>query len=139
MYRIEHIFIAMIYALGLTKIRIYFMYMCECFILIGEKSLKNFQDVIKRFHTIFWNGPVGVFELENFAKGSNGILQAVNKANKNGAVSVVGGDTLNLIKQNKGSNKFVSQISTGGGASLELVEGKELPVIVALSDSKDFI
>ena len=114
MYRIEHIFITMIYALGLTKIRIYFMYMYECFILIGEKSLKNFQDVIKRSHTNFWNGPAGVFELENFAKGSKGILQAVNEATKNGAVSVVGGDTLNLIKQNKGSNKFIYHISIGG-------------------------
>lgn len=107
---------------------------------IGEKSLKDFQDVIKRSSTIFWNGPAGVFEIEKFAKGSKGILQAVNEATKNGSVSVVGGgDTLNLIKQNKESKKHISHISTGGGASLELVEGKELPGIVALSDAKDFL
>lgn len=78
--------------------------------------------------------------MPNFAKGSHGLLKAVNEATKNGAISVCGGgDTLNLIKQVKGSAAHISHISTGGGASLELVEGKELPGIVALSDSKDFI
>lgn len=107
---------------------------------IGDKSIKKFTDVVKRSSTIFWNGPSGVFEIDKFAKGSNALLKAVNEATKNGAVSVCGGgDTLNLIKQNKGSSEHISHVSTGGGASLELVEGKELPGILALSDSKDFV
>jgi len=107
---------------------------------IGDKTSKQFQDVIQKSKTIFWNGPAGVFEFENFAKGSHGLLNAVNQATKNGSISVCGGgDTLNLLKQVKGSKDNISHVSTGGGASLELVEGKELPGIVALSDSKDFI
>lgn len=106
---------------------------------IGEKTIKNFESIVKKSNTIFWNGPAGVFELDDFAKGSQSLLKAVNEATKNGAVSVCGGgDTLNLIKQVKGAKDHISHISTGGGASLELMEGKELPGIVALSDAQDF-
>jgi phosphoglycerate kinase len=107
---------------------------------IGEKTIKNFEEVIGRSKTIFWNGPAGVFEFEKFAKGSHALLDAVTKATKSGSISVCGGgDTLNLLKQVKGSKENISHVSTGGGASLELVEGKELPGIKALSDAKDFI
>ena len=81
-----------------------------------------------------------MFELEPFAKGSLSLLNAVTSATKNGSVSVCGGgDTLNLIKQVKGSRENISHVSTGGGASLELVEGKQLPGIVALSEASKFI
>lgn len=107
---------------------------------IGKDTINRFQDVIKRSNTIFWNGPPGVFEFENFSKGSKAMVEAVTEATKKGAISVCGGgDTLNLLKQVKGSKENISHVSTGGGASLELVEGKELPGIKALSDSKDFI
>lgn len=107
---------------------------------IGENTAKRFQDVIKRSNTIFWNGPAGVFEYDKFSKGSYALLNSVSEATKNGAISVCGGgDTLNLLKQAKGSKPNISHVSTGGGASLELLEGKELPGIVALSNSKDFL
>ena len=91
---------------------------------------------MKGSKTVFWNGPQGVFEQEKFAKGSQALLNAIveqTKANK--MVSVIGGgDTVNLVNSVKGASEGISHISTGGGASLELVEGAELPGIVALSD-----
>nr|O02608.1 RecName: Full=Phosphoglycerate kinase [Moneuplotes crassus]AAB58162.1 phosphoglycerate kinase [Moneuplotes crassus] len=102
---------------------------------IGDKTIRSFDEVIRRSNTLFWNGPSGVFEWKNFAKGSHAMLQAVTESTKNGTVSVCGGgDTLNLLKQVDGAKENISHVSTGGGASLELVEGKELPGIKALSD-----
>lgn len=102
---------------------------------IGEQTIKRFDEVIRRSNTLFWNGPSGVFEWDNFAKGSHAMLEAVTESTKNGTVSVCGGgDTLNLLKQVEGAKENISHVSTGGGASLELVEGKELPGIKALSD-----
>ena len=104
---------------------------------VGKKSIKSFDKVIRRSNTLFWNGPAGVFEWDNFAKGSHSMLKAVTQATKKGTVSVCGGgDTLNLLKQVEGAKENISHVSTGGGASLELVEGKELPGIKALSDIK---
>lgn len=100
----------------------------------GEKSAELFVQAVSRAKTIVWNGPVGVFEFENFAKGTRAVADAVAKATKAGATTIVGGgDTATAAKQ-FGVADQVSHVSTGGGASLELLEGKELPGVVALSD-----
>lgn len=98
----------------------------------GPESRKAFAEVIEKSKTILWNGPAGVFEFDNFAGGSKAIAEAIAKATKNGAFSLIGGgDSVACI------NKFgladqVSYISTGGGALLEAIEGKELPGIAAI-------
>ena len=102
---------------------------------IGPKTSERFNNVVRNSKTIFWNGPQGVFELDPFAQGSLTMLDAVIEATKKGSTSVAGGgDTVALLKKVPGSADKLSHVSTGGGASLELVEGKELPGIVALSD-----
>ena len=101
---------------------------------IGPQTIKNNAEVIARAKTIFWNGPQGVFEMKPFANGSYKMTEDIIKATEKGAVSVAGGgDTLNLLKKLKAGSKL-SHVSTGGGASLELLEGKKLPGIEALSD-----
>ena len=98
----------------------------------GPESRKAFAEVIEKSKTILWNGPAGVFEFDNFAGGSKAIAEAIAKATKDGAFSLIGGgDSVACI------NKFgladqVSYISTGGGALLEAIEGKELPGIAAI-------
>jgi len=101
---------------------------------VGPKSCKLFAKAVARAKTVVWNGPMGVFEFENFSKGSRAVLDAVVSATKtNGAVSVIGGgDTATCAKKFGGDDK-VSHVSTGGGASLELLEGKVLPGVGALS------
>lgn len=102
---------------------------------IGPQTSKQYCDVVAKSQTIFWNGPQGVFEMEKFAKGSLDILDAVVAATAKGSTSVCGGgDTVALIKSIPGTGDKVSHVSTGGGASLELVEGKVLPGLAALSD-----
>jgi phosphoglycerate kinase len=102
---------------------------------IGPKTVENNNAVIARANTIFWNGPQGVFEMKPFAKGSLAMLDAIVKATARGAISVAGGgDTVSLLQKVKGASEKLSHVSTGGGASLELVEGKELPGIKYLSD-----
>lgn len=92
---------------------------------IGPKTIAANADVIRRSKTIFWNGPQGVFEMPAFAKGSLSMLEEIINATASGATSVAGGgDTVNLLKKVKGSAEKLSHVSTGGGASLELVEGK---------------
>ncbi|MBP5642954.1 MAG: phosphoglycerate kinase [Bacteroidales bacterium] len=99
---------------------------------IGPKTRELFADVIKGSKTILWNGPCGVFEFDTFAKGSKAIAEAIAAATKAGAFSLIGGgDSVACI------NKFnladqVSYVSTGGGALLEAIEGKELPGIAAI-------
>ena len=101
---------------------------------IGPKTEKLFADEILKCKTIFWNGPMGVFEFPNFAKGSFAIAQAMIDATKAGAVTIIGGgDSVNVIKKGKFNQKEFSHVSTGGGASMEFVEGKELPGLVALA------
>lgn len=103
---------------------------------IGPQSVANFEQVIARAKTIVWNGPAGVFEVSKFANGSLKLLDSVIKATANGASTIVGGgDTANLVINN-GAEFKVSHVSTGGGASLELLEGKELPGVTALTDLK---
>ncbi len=98
---------------------------------IGDKSIELFKDEISNAGTIFWNGPVGVFEWENFSKGTKNIAKAVAESN---AVTVAGGgDTLAALKKYNLTSKF-THVSSGGGASTELLEGRELPGISALLD-----
>jgi 3-phosphoglycerate kinase len=101
---------------------------------IGPKSIEMFTKELENAKTIVWNGPMGVFEMENFAKGTNAIAQALANATAKGAITIVGGgDSASAIKK-AGLSKKVSHVSTGGGASLEFLEGKVLPGVAALTD-----
>ncbi len=98
----------------------------------GPKTLSDFEQVIMASKTILWNGPVGVFEMENFAKGTIAVGHMVEEATKKGAFSLVGGgDSVAAVKQ-FGFEDKVSYVSTGGGAMLESLEGKTLPGIAAI-------
>ena len=99
---------------------------------IGEKSIAHFSEIIKNSKTIIWNGPMGVFEISNFANGTKQIANAICKATEKGAYSLVGGgDSVAAIKK-FGLAERVSYTSTGGGAMLEYLEGKKLPGIDAI-------
>ncbi|MEE9361902.1 MAG: phosphoglycerate kinase [Cellulophaga sp.] len=101
----------------------------------GPKTLENFKEVILKSKTILWNGPIGVFEMESFAKGTIAIGNAIDEATQNGAFSLVGGgDSVAAVKQ-FGFQDKVSYVSTGGGAMLESLEGKTLPGIAAILGS----
>ncbi|BDW92400.1 phosphoglycerate kinase [Muricauda ruestringensis] len=98
----------------------------------GPKTLEIFKQVILASKTILWNGPVGVFEMENFAKGTIAVGNYIDEATQNGAFSLVGGgDSVAAVKQ-FGFEDKVSYVSTGGGAMLESLEGKTLPGIAAI-------
>tara|TARA_B100000780_G_C21120281_1_gene453699 strand:+ start:1258 stop:2445 length:1188 start_codon:yes stop_codon:yes gene_type:complete len=100
----------------------------------GPKSIKAFDKVVKRAKTILWNGPIGVFELESFSKGTIALGESIAESTTKGAFSLVGGgDSVAAVKKFKFQDK-VSYVSTGGGAMLESLEGKALPGIVALSN-----
>ena len=100
---------------------------------IGPKTVAHFASAIAKAKTIVWNGPQGVFEFPAFAKGSLAVLDLVAAATSKGTVTIVGGgDTASLVEKSGKADSF-SHVSTGGGASLELLEGKELPGVVALS------
>lgn len=98
---------------------------------IGPKSMKTFDLVVKRSNTVIWNGPMGVFEMEAFAKGTNAVAESVAKCT--GTTIVGGGDSVAAVEKS-GLADRMSHISTGGGASLEFLEGKALPGVVALND-----
>ncbi|PKN01591.1 MAG: phosphoglycerate kinase [Elusimicrobia bacterium HGW-Elusimicrobia-1] len=101
---------------------------------IGPSSVARLAPVITGAKTILWNGPMGVFEIDEFANGTVEVAKFVAAATENGAVSVVGGgDSVSAVKK-AGLDKKITHISTGGGASLEYLEGKELPGIAALKD-----
>jgi phosphoglycerate kinase len=100
----------------------------------GPKSLENFNTIVQQCKTILWNGPLGVFEMENFAKGTIALGNSIAEATKNGAFSLVGGgDSVAAVKE-FGFEDKVSYVSTGGGAMLESLEGKILPGIAAILD-----
>ena len=98
----------------------------------GPETLKAFEKVVMKSKTILWNGPLGVFEFENFASGTITLGEQIAKSTENGAFSLVGGgDSVAAVKQFRLEPKM-SYISTGGGAMLESLEGKTLPGISAL-------
>jgi len=99
---------------------------------VGPKTNTLFSEVILKSKTILWNGPVGVFEMENFATGTIFLGNAIAEATKKGTFSLVGGgDSVAAVKKFELSKK-VSYVSTGGGAMLEMLEGKTLPGIEAI-------
>jgi len=101
---------------------------------IGPDSVKLFTDSLKKAKTVVWNGPMGVFEMENFAKGTIAIAQALAEVTKQGTTTIVGGGDSAAAIAKAGLQKAVSHVSTGGGASLEFLEGKILPGVAALTD-----
>jgi phosphoglycerate kinase len=99
---------------------------------VGPMTIKRIAPVIMESKTIVWNGPLGVFEIEQFSKGTVEIAKLIASATEKGAISVIGGgDSIAAVKK-AGVDKKITHISTGGGASLEFLEGKELPGIAAL-------
>jgi phosphoglycerate kinase len=100
----------------------------------GPESRKRFADVIAKAKTIIWNGPVGVFEMEKFSAGTRAVAAAVAQATAAGATTIIGGGDTATAAEEYGIEDKVSHVSTGGGASLELLEGKDLPGVSALSD-----
>lgn len=101
----------------------------------GPESVKKFADLIKGAKLIVWNGPCGVFEFENFAKGTKTTMDQVVEATKSGCTTIIGGGDTATCCAKWGTEDKVSHVSTGGGASLELLEGKLLPGVDALSNA----
>ena len=99
---------------------------------IGPEAQQVFTNVISEAKTILWNGPMGVFEMPNFAEGTKAVAEAVVKATQNGAFSLIGGGDSAAAVNSLGYGDEVSYVSTGGGALLEYMEGKELPGVKAL-------
>ena len=100
----------------------------------GPKTSEEYVNALKGAKTVIWNGPMGVFEFDAFSKGTEAVARAVAQATKEGAISIVGGgDSIAALKKT-GLSEKISHISTGGGATLELLEGKVLPGIAALAD-----
>ena len=102
---------------------------------IGPDSVKVFQDALADCKTVIWNGPMGVFEFEKFAKGTEAIAHSLAGITKTGAITIIGGGDSVAAVEKVGVAEQMSHISTGGGASLELLEGKVLPGIAALNDA----
>lgn len=101
---------------------------------VGPETIRNFSNVIRQSKIILWNGPLGVFEMDEFAKGTIQLGEAIAEATKNGAFSLVGGgDSVAAVKK-FGLEDQVSYVSTGGGAMLEMLEGKSLPGIEAIKN-----
>ncbi len=99
---------------------------------IGEKTIALYEDAIKGAGTVVWNGPMGVFEFDRFAEGTRAVARAVAAS---GAVSIVGGGDSAAAVEQLGFADKITHISTGGGASLEFLEGKQLPGVVCLQDA----
>ena len=100
---------------------------------VGEKSINLFKEAILEAKTILWNGPPGVFEMEPFAKGTKEMLDAAVDAAQSGKIVIIGGGDTATVAAKYGVEDKLSHVSTGGGASLELLEGKDLPGVSALS------
>ncbi|HLY28547.1 MAG TPA: phosphoglycerate kinase [Aggregatilineales bacterium] len=103
---------------------------------IGPKSVEQFRKILSGAKTIVWNGPMGVFEMPNFAKGTNAVAQILAELTPKGVITIIGGGDSASAVQQAGLADKMTHISTGGGASLELLEGQALPGVVALNDRK---
>jgi phosphoglycerate kinase len=103
---------------------------------IGSFSIRRFCSTIKSSKTILWNGPMGIFEIDKFGKGTKVIAEAIAEATKKGSISIVGGGDSVAAVTKAGLQENMSHISTGGGATLEFLEGKELPGIAALKNKR---
>ena len=101
---------------------------------VGKRSSQAFGEILATAKTIVWNGPMGVFETPPFNKGTNAIAAAMATATKRGATTVVGGGDSAAAVAALGLDGAMSHVSTGGGASLEFLEGKPLPGVLALDD-----
>ncbi len=102
---------------------------------IGSESVELFQNALKDCKTVIWNGPMGVFEFEKFANGTNSIANTLAELSSQGCCTIIGGGDSVAAVEKAGLAKNMSHISTGGGASLELLEGKVLPGVSALDDA----
>ena len=102
---------------------------------IGSESVELFQNALKDCKTVIWNGPMGVFEFEKFANGTNAIAKTLAELSAQGCCTIIGGGDSVAAVEKAGLAKKISHISTGGGASLELLEGKVLPGVSALDDA----
>ncbi len=102
---------------------------------IGPDSVKVFQDALKQCKSAIWNGPMGVFEFDKFAQGTEAIARTLADLTQEGVITIIGGGDSVAAVEKVGVASQMSHISTGGGASLELLEGKELPGIAALDDA----
>ena len=100
---------------------------------IGPKTQEVFAEVIHASRLVIWNGPMGVFEYDRFAKGTEAVAEAVAKSE---AFSIIGGGDSAAALEKAGLSEQVNHVSTGGGASLEFLEGKELPGVAALDDQE---
>lgn len=102
---------------------------------IGAASIEEIKNIVLNSQTVIWNGPMGVFEMPNFAKGTFAVAQALADATEKGAITVIGGgDSASAVKK-AGLSKKMTHVSTGGGASLEFLEGKDLPGVSALNEA----
>jgi phosphoglycerate kinase len=101
---------------------------------IGPKSVATFRDFIDRARTILWNGPMGIFEIPEFSHGTDGVARAVAEASDRGATTIIGGGDSVAAVEAAGVADRMTHISTGGGASLEFLEGRTLPGVAALDD-----
>ena len=101
---------------------------------IGPDSLATFKHELSDCETVVWNGPMGVFEFANFAKGTFGVADALADVTERGGITIIGGGDSVAAVNKAGLNAKMSHISTGGGASLEMLEGKTLPGVASLDD-----
>lgn len=102
---------------------------------IGPEAERLYADTVRKAKTVIWNGPMGVFEIDEFAGGTKAVAEALTAATAAGAVTVVGGGDSAAAMKKFGLEDKVSHVSTGGGASLEFLEGKQLPGVIALTDA----
>jgi len=103
---------------------------------VGPLSIEIFSNSILGSGTVLWNGPMGVFEMKKFSRGTYSIAESLANATDNGSVTIIGGGDSAAAIQNSGLSEHVTHVSTGGGASLEFLEGKELPGVSAIQESK---
>ena len=101
---------------------------------VGSKTIESFSKILKTAKTIVWNGPMGIFEKPDFANGTFEIAKLLANQTKEGAITIVGGGDSVAAVNKSGLDDKISHISTGGGASLELLSGYQLPGLIALSD-----